>query len=176
MSVGRIFQIWEGGKANGSSRKKWKNKKAIEEYDRLMADEETRKELERIKEARQERRLELGSARYEGREEGRTEGRIEGESIGISIGKNIGIEQGRSIGLEQGKSIGLEQGKSIGLEQGKSIGLEQGKSIGLEQGTKEERTKNLKAMLKEGLSEELIAKIIGISKKEVKKEKASMKI
>lgn len=48
------------------SNKNEKIKEALKEYDRLMGDEETRKELERIREARQETRLALGSARYEG--------------------------------------------------------------------------------------------------------------
>jgi len=93
------------------AQKNEKIRRAIEEYDRLMGDEETRKELERIKSARQETRLALGSARYEGEQSG------------------------------------------------------------LRKGEKLERKKNLKNMLKNGLSDEMIIKILDISKQELLKEK-----
>lgn len=73
------------------SNKNEKIKEALKEYDRLMGDEETRKELERIREARQETRLALGSARYEG------------EQIGLQAGKEIGLQEGKKIGVHQGE-------------------------------------------------------------------------
>ena len=65
-----FFKYGEEEKLNMVAKKNINIQKALEEYDRLMGDEEVRKQLERIRQARQERRLELGSAINKGRKEG----------------------------------------------------------------------------------------------------------
>jgi len=71
-----------------------KVKKGLEILDKLRADETTWIQIERADEARELRRLELGSAKADG----------------IAIGK----EQGINIGKAQGINIGKEQGITIG--------------------------------------------------------------
>ncbi len=85
-----FFKYEEEEKLAMVAKKNVNIQKALEEYDRLMGDEEIRKQLESIREARQERRLELGSARYAGREQGLKEGREKGIKEGIKEGKEKG--------------------------------------------------------------------------------------
>lgn len=75
----------------------------------------------------------------------------------------------RRKGLEEGREEGLKQGIEEGLKQGIEEGLKQGLEQGLEQGTKKAKIEIAKNMLKEKIDIEIIQKVTGLTKDEIKK-------
>jgi len=96
-----------------------KIKRALEEMDRLMGEEDVRRSLQAMLNARLERELEINTAR----------------------------EDGEAVGLERG----IAKGKEVGRQETIQF--------------------TIKNMLQEGIADELIEKITGISKKELQKQK-----
>jgi len=92
-----------------------KIKKALEEMDRLMGEEEVRRSLRAMLNARLERELEINTAR----------------------------EEGEALGIEKGKEVGRQETIQF----------------------------TIKNMIQEGMADELIEKVTGITKKELKKQK-----
>jgi predicted transposase/invertase (TIGR01784 family) len=74
-----------------------------------------------------------------------------------SLLKNPWVEEGIKEGIKKGKEIGLKEGLQKGLQEG------------LEKGKLEAKIETAKKMKKEGLSLDLIIKITGLSKKDLKK-------
>ena len=71
------------------------------------------------------------------------------------------------LGLKEGRKQGKEEGLKEGLKEGKEEGLKEGKEEGLKEGKKEKAKEMAKNMLKEGLDMNLIAKISGLTIKEI---------
>jgi len=69
---------------------------------------------------------------------------------------NEGLAEGRAKGLVEGRAEGLAEGRAKGLVEGKNIGINE---------TKNEMAKK---MLNEKISLDLISKITGLSKEEIK--------
>jgi predicted transposase YdaD len=67
------------------------------------------------------------------------------------------------------KNPWVEEGIKEGIKKGKEIGLKEGLQKGLQEGKLEEKIETAKKMKKEGLSLDLIIKITGLSKKDLKK-------
>ena len=65
-------------------------------------------------------------------------------------------------------NLGREEGREQGLKEGREEGREQGREEGREQGRKEEREKLAKAMLKENIPVETIAKVTKLTEDEIK--------
>ena len=124
--------------------------KALKEIDRLMGDEETRRRIQSIWEARLDKEIEINTAR------------------------DIGIEIGEKNGYVIGEQAGMVKGESIGIEKGEKLGLAKGERLGLEKGIQKEKRKHLIAMIQEGIADEVIMKISQISKQELQKEKQAL--
>ncbi len=73
-----FFKYEEEEKIKMVTKKNIDIEKALEEYDRLMADEEVRKQLQAIHYARLENKIMMESIKYEGRQKGIQQGRQEG--------------------------------------------------------------------------------------------------
>ena len=84
-------------------------------------------------------------------------------------GKKEGLTEGMKQGLEDGLKQGLEEGMKQGLEDGLKQGLEEGMKQGLEKGMKQEKISIAKEMKKNNFPVELIEKMTGLSKEEIKK-------
>ena len=73
---------------------------------------------------------------------------------GLSAAENRGIAKGMSKGLKEGMSKGLKKGMSKGLKQGITVSQERGRNA-----AKLETARNL---LRENVSEEVIARCTGL--------------
>jgi len=82
---------------------------------------------------------------------------------GLKKGREEGLEQGLEQGLVKGLEQGLEQGLVKGLEQGLVKGLEQGRA----EGTKERSIEIARNLKNEGSEKALIAKVSGLTEKEI---------
>lgn len=122
-----------------AKKKNEKIKKAYENYETLVGDEE----VKRLAEIRLMSELEEQSA--------------------LATARAIGKERGEKIGREQGEKIGREQGEKIGREQGKKIGREQGEKIGRDAKTKE----IVQKLLKKKMPLEEISEISGLTIEEI---------
>ncbi len=84
----------------------------------------------------------------------------------LSAAVNAGLEEGARVGLKKGRKEGLEEG----LEKGLKMGLEEGIKKGLEEGFEKARKEKIeiaKALLKQLRSLQKIAKITGLSVKDI---------
>jgi len=106
-------------------------KRALEEMDRLMGEEDVRRSLQAMLNARLERELEINTAR----------------------------EDGEAVGLKKGLKQGVTQGVKLGRQEGR------------QEGKREAIQFTIKNMIREGIADELIEKVTGVSKKELKKQK-----
>jgi predicted transposase/invertase (TIGR01784 family) len=93
-----------------------------------------------------------------------TSKRIDKEEI-ETIMKNIGGSEMESLLKNPWVEEGIKKGKEIGLQEGLQKGLQEG----LEKGEFKAKIETAKKMKKEGLSLDLIIKITGLSKKDLKK-------
>ena len=73
-------------------------------------------------------------------------------------------EKGLKQGLEEGRKQGLTEGIKKGIKEGIKEGIEQGK----EKGKKEKAKEIARKMLEENISLDLILKITGLTKEEIK--------
>ena len=113
--------------------------KAVEDLERIMADDDIREDVMRIHYDKIDRALEINTARSLGEQEGR--------EIGEAIGQRNGISIGREMGKTEGKLEGKIEGKAEAIKD------------------------TIKNMMKEGLKDDLIAKVTGLSQKELQKQK-----
>ncbi len=90
-----FFKYEEEEKIKMVTKKNIDIEKALEEYDRLMADEEVRKQLQAIHYARLENKIMIESAKYAGREKGIQEGMEKGMQKGMQKGKQEGRKEGK---------------------------------------------------------------------------------
>ena len=61
----------------------------------------------------------------------------------------------------------IHEGMEKGMEKGIEKGIEKGMEKGMEKGREEERTRNARAMKREGISAEMIARITGLPLQQV---------
>ena len=101
----------------------------------------------------------------EGKAEGLAEGLAEGKAEGLAEGKAEGLAEGKAEGLAEGKAEGLAEGKAEGLAEGKAEGLAEGKA----EGEKEKAIKAAQNLLSLGVTPEIVAKGVELSKEEVLK-------
>ena len=94
--------------------------------------------------------------------------RINGKKEGLTEGMKQGLEDGLKQGLTEGMKQGLEDGLKQGLAEGMKQGLEDGLKQGLEKGMKQEKISIAKEMKKNNFPVELIEKMTGLSKGEIK--------
>ena len=73
------------------------------------------------------------------------------------------ISSSRKEGLRRGRKEGLEEGRKEGLEEGRKEGLEEGRKEGMN----EERIKNARGMKAEGVADEIIARVTGLTPEEI---------
>ena len=78
--------------------------KAVEDLERIMADDDIREDVMRIHYDKIDRALEINTARSLGEQEGREIGEAIGQRNGISIGREIGERDGIRIGKTEGKA------------------------------------------------------------------------
>jgi hypothetical protein len=77
---------------------------------------------------------------------------------------NIGaFNKGKDEGIKLGKEEGIKLGKNEGIKLGKNEGIKLGK----EEGIKKNKIDVVKKMLKEKMPDEIIIKIVNISKEEL---------
>ena len=75
--------------------------------------------------------------------------------------------KGREEGRKEGRKEGREEGRKEGREEGRKEGREEGRKEGREKGKEEERIKIAKSMKAEGLSDDAIARITGMSVEDI---------
>ena len=83
-------------------------------------------------------------------------------------GVEEGIKQGLKQGIEQGLKQGIEQGIEQGIQQGMQQGIEQGRKLGAQQERAKADQEHALAMIQEGLSYDVIARITGLSLEKIK--------
>ncbi len=158
-----LLDMERGDLLDMAKKKNEKIKKAYENYETLVGDEEIKRLAEIRLMSELEEQSALATARAIGKERGEKLGRKEGEKLGREKGEKIGREQGEKIGREQGEKIGREQGEKIGREQGEKIGREQGEKIGRDAKAKE----IVQKLLKKKMSLEEISEISGLTIAEI---------
>lgn len=85
----------------------------------------------------------------------------------ISSSRKEGFRRGHKEGLEAGMKEGLEKGMKEGMEKGMEKGLEEGMKEGKKEGMREERIKNARGMKAEGIADEIIARVTGLTPEEM---------
>lgn len=75
--------------------------------------------------------------------------------------------EAKSEGLAEGRAEGLAEGKAEGLAEGKAEGRAEGRAEGKAEGIKLTQLENAKKMLAEDFTIEMIAKITGLTQKEI---------
>ena len=78
---------------------------------------------------------------------------------GLKEGREEGLKEGREEGLKEGREEGIKEGK----KEGKKEGIEEGKKEGIEEG----KQQLIIEMLKNGVDEDFIVKISGMSKEKI---------
>ena len=111
-----LLDMERGDLLDMAKKKNEKIKKAYENYETLVGDEEIKRLAEIRLMSELEEQSALATARAIGKERGEKLGRKEGEKLGREKGEKIGREQGEKIGREQGEKIGREQGEKIGRD------------------------------------------------------------
>ena len=81
----------------------------------------------------------------------------------ISSSRKEGFRRGHKEGLEAGMKEGLEKGLEKGMEKGMEKGIKEGKK----EGVREERIKNARGMKAEGIADEIIARVTGLTPEEI---------
>ena len=81
----------------------------------------------------------------------------------ISSSRKEGFRRGHKEGLEAGMKEGKKKGLEEGLEEGRKEGLEEGRKEGMN----EERIKNARGMKAEGVADEIIARVTGLTPEEM---------
>jgi hypothetical protein len=104
----------------------------------------------------------------QGIEQGIQKGMQQGIEQGIQKGMQQGIEQGIQKGMQQGIEQGIQKGIQQGIQQGIQKGIQQGRQQGLEQGAKKKAREVAIRLLNKGFSEEIIAEVTLLDKKEIK--------
>ena len=122
-------------------------KKANEEYEYLIGDEEERRLAYLIDKNKKDQNTQIAGAIEKGLRRG------------LQQGKKEGIKQGRKEGVEQGLEQGRKEGVEQGLEQGRKEGVEQGKKAMLE---------TAKKLLNKGMSVEEVQEITNLTAEEMK--------
>ena len=78
-----------------------------------------------------------------------------------------GHKEGLEAGMKEGLEKGMEKGMEKGLEEGMKEGMEQGMKQGKKEGMREERIKNARGMKAEGIADEIIARVTGLTPEEI---------
>ena len=78
-----------------------------------------------------------------------------------------GLKEGREEGLKEGREEGLKEGREEGLKEGREEGKKEGKKEGIEEGIEEGKQQLIIEMLKNGVDEDFIVKISGMSKEKI---------
>ena len=111
-----LLDMERGDLLDMAKKKNEKIKKAYENYETLVGDEEIKRLAEIRLMSELEEQSALATARAIGKERGEKLGRKEGEKLGRKEGEKLGREKGEKIGREQGEKIGREQGEKIGRD------------------------------------------------------------
>ncbi len=93
----------------------------------------------------------------------RKEGFRRGHKEGLEAGMKEGLEKGMEKGMKEGMEKGLEKGMKEGMEKG----MKEGKKEGKKEGMREERIKNARGMKAEGIADEIIARVTGLTPEEM---------
>ncbi|MFV0345186.1 MAG: hypothetical protein ACK5IQ_02900 [Bacteroidales bacterium] len=75
------------------------------------------------------------------------------------------MEDGEEIGIKKGEKLGIEKGEKIGIEKGEKIGIEKGR----EEVKGEEKNEIALRLIAEGLDNDFIHRITGLSIKEIER-------
>ncbi len=75
-------------------------------------------------------------------------------------------------GMEEGRVEGRKEGRKEGREEGFKIGEEKGIKIGEERGKEEEIEQVVKKMVANGLDDEIVSRVTGLTLREVRKLKS----
>ena len=134
-----LLDMERGDLLDMAKKKNEKIKKAYENYETLVGDEE----IKRLAEIRLMSELEEQSA--------------------LATARAIGKERGEKLGRKEGEKLGREKGEKIGREQGEKIGREQGEKIGRDTKAKE----MVQKLLKKKMSLEEISEISGLTIAEI---------
>lgn len=134
-----LLDMERGDLLDMAKKKNEKIKKAYENYETLVGDEE----IKRLAEIRLMSELEEQSA--------------------LATARAIGKERGEKLGRKEGEKLGREKGEKIGREQGEKIGREQGEKIGRDAKAKE----IVQKLLKKKMSLEEISEISGLTIAEI---------
>ena len=134
-----LLDMERGDLLDMAKKKNEKIKKAYENYETLVGDEE----IKRMAEIRLMSELEEQSA--------------------LATARAIGKERGEKLGRKEGEKLGREKGEKIGREQGEKIGREQGEKIGRDAKAKE----IVQKLLKKKMSLEEISEISGLTIAEI---------
>ena len=88
----------------------------------------------------------------------------------ISLMDNLKNSHQRGIeeGIKQGLKQGIEQGIEQGIQQGMQQGIEQGRKLGAQQARAKANQEHALAMIQEGFSYDVIARITGLSLEKIK--------
>ena len=73
------------------------------------------------------------------------------------------ISSSRKEGFRRGHKEGLEAGMKEGLEKGMKVGMKEG----MKEGMRDERIKNARGMKAEGIADEIIARVTGLTQEEM---------
>ena len=84
--------------------------------------------------------------------------------------RKTAINEGRKEGLEKGMKEGMEKGMAEGMEKG----IEKGMAKGMEKGREEGKLELIIEMLKNGVDEDFIVKISGVTKEKILQIKKNM--
>ncbi len=74
-----------------------------------------------------------------------------------------GLKRGRTEGREEG----IEQGREEGIEQGREEGIEQGREEGIELGREKGKVETAQALLRHGVSLDIIVTSTGLSRDKI---------
>ena len=77
------------------------------------------------------------------------------------------LEEEMKVQEEFAFERGMEKGIEQGIEQGRTEGIAEGEKSGIERGAAQEKREIAKQMLKEGMTKELIAKLTGLTLREI---------
>ena len=91
----------------------------------------------------------------------------EGYAAGVAEGRKAGMAEGKAEGKAEGRAEGRAEGIVEGRAEGIAEGIAEGMAKGMAKGLTEGKIEIAKALKKDGMSNELIAKYTGLSAQEI---------
>lgn len=87
----------------------------------------------------------------------------------VKVSREKGLRKGIREGIQKGREVGIKEGREVGIKEGMYKGLQKGREVGLAEGREEERRQLAIKLKTEGLPNDFISRLTGLTTEEVER-------